>query len=94
MADAKPRQRFATLLTIAVLMALLGAAVWISLRMWNTGEPVEMGWAGNTALVLGSLGTLVLGGGLMALVFYSARSGHDAAAHLEASRRLDSPPDP
>ena len=93
MAEAKPRQRFATLLTIAILTALLGAAIWISLQMWNTGEPVDMSWAGITALVLGSVGTLLLGGGLMALVFYSARSGHDEAAHLESTRRLDSPPD-
>jgi hypothetical protein len=90
---AAVRPRFATLLTIAILVALLVGAIWMSLAMWNSGEPVDIGWAGIGALVLGSLGTLVLGGGLMALVFYSARSGHDEAAHLEATRRLDSPPD-
>lgn len=93
MAEARPRPLFATVLTVVILVALLVAAIWMSLHLWNTGEPVDMGWAGIGALVLGSLGTLVLGGGLMALVFYSARSGHDEAAHLEATRRLDSPPD-
>lgn len=39
-----------------------------------------MGIHGWTALVLGVLFTTVVGGGLMALSFHSARSGHDEAA--------------
>ena len=37
----------------------------------------DSGWI---ALIAGSVGMVVLGGGLMALSFYSARSGHDEAA--------------
>ncbi|GBD41976.1 hypothetical protein HRbin39_01363 [bacterium HR39] len=42
-----------------------------------------MGLHGWIALALGALVTLLLGGGLMALVFHSARRGYDdRAGHL------------
>ena len=43
----------------------------------NHDPPLIYGWI---ALIAGSVGMVVLGGGLMALSFYSARSGHDEAA--------------
>ena len=90
-----PRSLRATVTAVAILLLLLVAAVVVSLRMWSGTGEVEMGWGGLGALVLGSIGTLALGGGLMALVFYSARSGHDERAHQELQKRMDeSPPDP
>ena len=41
---------------------------------------VEMSTNGYIALVLGTIGTLALGGGLMTLLFYSQRHGYDDAA--------------
>jgi hypothetical protein len=38
---------------------------------------------GVTALIIGGIGSLALGGGLMALVFFSARRGYDDAADLK-----------
>jgi hypothetical protein len=38
---------------------------------------------GMTALILGGIGTLALGGGLMALVFYSSRRGYDDAVDFK-----------
>jgi hypothetical protein len=59
--------------SIAGLLAL-GVYTWLSLGA------VEMSTNGYIALVLGTIGTLALGGGLMTLVFYSQRHGYDDAA--------------
>ncbi len=74
------------MLLIFVLIALLLGAGWTSLHMWNSiGEDASAGGKGMsnvgvTALILGGLGTVALGGGLMTLVFFSSRHGYDDAA--------------
>jgi hypothetical protein len=75
-----------TLLVLAVLGGLLAASVGVSVYMWNRFGDVEMSGHGVLALVGGAVLTLALGVGLMVLVFYSARSGHDERAH---EARLD-----
>ncbi|MFQ5467987.1 MAG: hypothetical protein ACE5DS_07615 [Kiloniellaceae bacterium] len=65
------------------LAAALGVYGW-----WMLGD-VKMSLHGYLALGLGALATLLLGAGLMALVFYSSRHGHDERAHPP----LDEPPD-
>ena len=42
---------------------------------------VQIGIHGLIALVLGAVVSLLLGGGLMALIFYSHRHGHDDGPH-------------
>lgn len=83
------------LLMIACLVALLLAAAAGGVLAWNAvgggGPEQAISLHGFIALGLGILGSLVVGGGLMALVFFSNRSGHDQAVHNEVSRRL--PPD-
>ncbi|MFC7334868.1 hypothetical protein [Rhodocista pekingensis] len=83
-------------LLIGVLLTLLALAVALAVRAWTqgaelAGEAGDIPLAGGLALLLGVVGTLALGGGLMALVFFSARSGHDDAvqdeARLERRRR-------
>ncbi len=65
-----------------VLLALvlggmaLGVVVW-ALRLWIDLGEVEISAHGIFALVLGVLLSLGLGIGLMFLVFYSSRRGHD-----------------
>jgi ABC-type siderophore export system fused ATPase/permease subunit len=61
----------------AVLLALVAAALILTAGGWARLAGIEMSMAGIVALVLGSLLTLALGGGLMFLVFYSARQGYD-----------------
>lgn len=56
---------------IALTLAGLAAYAWVSL-----GD-VQMDTSGYVALVAGVIFTVALGAGLMALVFYSHRSGHD-----------------
>lgn len=79
---------------ICLLLLLLGAAaggIWA----WNVAGDGSAGTGislhGFIALGLGILGSLLVGGGLMALVFISSRSGHDQAVHEETVRQM--PPD-
>ncbi len=73
------------LLIVIPLAIFLIAAVYASMRMWGSiGGGVGMTGNGIAALVLGGIGTLALGGGLMALVFFSSRRGYDDAADLKS----------
>lgn len=66
-------------LAIVVLLALLGASLWYAFGLWNALEadmPPGL-WA---AMIGGVLFSLVVGCGLMALVFYSHRHGYDDRA--------------
>jgi len=65
---------------IAALGALLAAALAAAAYLWWRMAEVEMGFHGIVALILGALLSLLLGGGLMALVFHSSRHGYDEAA--------------
>ena len=70
----------AVLLAVA-LGSILLLAVILGLRTWIGMADVEIGFHGMAALVLGVVLSLALGIGLMALVFYSSRAGHDERAH-------------
>lgn len=75
----------ATLLVV-VLAAGLVAAGAVALNLWLEMEGVSLGFHGWLALGLGVLLSLIVGVGLMALVFHSARRGYDDLG--------DSPSDP
>lgn len=80
-ADGRPAAARARVLPAALLLAaFLVVAVVISALAWRALGDVEMGLHGWIALALGALVTLLLGGGLMALVFHSARRGYDDRA--------------
>ena len=66
-----------TALVIIVLGSLLAVSIAFAVFIWNDLGDVEMSGHGIAALVLGVVVTMGLGGGLMWLVFYSARKGHD-----------------
>ena len=61
---------------IVALGSILGAAIWFMFYGWNLTN-AEIDTAGIIALVLGVVLSIVLGGGLMALVFWSNRKGYD-----------------
>jgi hypothetical protein len=59
------------------LFALLGAALWFASSSWLRlgGDAIPLyGWF---AIVGGVCFSLLVGGGLMALMFYSSRHGYD-----------------
>ena len=68
---------------IAVMLALLAAAVYVGYAGWTRGSSVELPPEAYVALGLGTLLTLLVGCGLMALVFYSARKGYDEPSERE-----------
>jgi hypothetical protein len=65
-----------TLLLLAVLGGLVAVTVWVAVDVW-TSMDTQMSWHGWLAMGLGVVFTAGLGGGLMWLVFYSSRNGHD-----------------
>jgi len=71
-----PRRVIALILLLFALGG--GAMAWIDRSM--SFSDTEMGTHGTIALSLGIGLTLLLGVGLMALVFYSARKGYDERA--------------
>ena len=66
-----------TVLLVVSLFALLAVAMASGAYLWWSMAEVEIGIHGLIALVLGAVFSLALGGGLMGLVFYSSRKGHD-----------------
>jgi hypothetical protein len=63
-------------LVTAMLLGLVVAALWVSYDLWNmvVASVPSFVWL---LLAIGSVLCIVLGGGLMALVFYSNRMGYD-----------------
>ncbi|MDB5617407.1 hypothetical protein [Tardiphaga sp.] len=66
-------------LLLALFTMLVFAVVWASMA-WSSAEGVEMSIHGWIALTLGVVFSLVIGCGLMFLMFYSSRSGYDETA--------------
>ena len=66
-----------SLIVILVLGVSLIAAAAVGIYMWTSLAGVEISFHGYLAMALGAILMLALGIGLMALVSYSARHGHD-----------------
>jgi hypothetical protein len=77
--------QIALLVALAALLIITG--VWAA-YVWNASSDVPMSVHGWIALGLGTFFSLVIGCGLMALMFFSSRSGYDDAAspHFEKRR--------
>ncbi len=67
-------------LLVLSLGALLAASLFLMLKDWDSSAMSMHGWI---ALAAGSVLSLLVGGGLMALVFYSARKGYDDRIEIE-----------
>jgi hypothetical protein len=65
------------LVVAAIMIAVLAGVIVMSLWIWGQIGDTEMSVHGYIALGLGVVATLVIGGGLMGLVFYSSRHGYD-----------------
>lgn len=76
-------------LMLAIIALLVLTVIW-AISAWNVGGNVEIGKHGWIALGLGTFFSLLIGCGLMALMFFSSRSGHDEAA--DPFRRKREPP--
>jgi len=78
---AAPGMKLGNLATIGLiavpLFAILAAAGWYAVSAWTSVSGPPMPAAGYVAMALGVVFSLVLGCGLMALLFYSHRHGYD-----------------
>jgi hypothetical protein len=83
------RMSVGQLVLLAALIMLLGLSVIWAVSAWNDASSVEMSIHGWIALGLGTFFSLLIGCGLMALMFFSNRSGHDDVA--DAFRRRKPP---
>jgi len=70
-------------LILIPLVGLLAASIWFAVHAWSAIEGPPIPIEGKIAMALGIFFSLVVGCGLMALVFYSSRHGYDEAAHYE-----------
>ncbi|MGN6308319.1 MAG: hypothetical protein ACTHNN_02030 [Xanthobacteraceae bacterium] len=77
------------ILAIAIVALLVLTVVW-AISAWNIGGNIDIGKHGWIALGLGTFFSLLIGCGLMALMFFSSRSGYDEAA--DPFRRKPKPP--
>jgi hypothetical protein len=67
-------------LVIAALIGLLGLALWAAYRQWMLVDVDVPAWAW-ISMAFGAFLSILVGGGLMALIFYSSRKGYDEPPH-------------
>ena len=66
-----------TKLGFVVAAVLAIAAMGVAWQAWTAMADVEIGVAGTIAMIFGAVGTVALGGVLLALLFISNRRGFD-----------------
>jgi fumarate reductase subunit D len=62
---------------ILAMLGFLAWAIWYAIHGWNSMQGVQMSALGWVFLGLGVVVTALVGGGLMALLFYSSRNDYD-----------------
>ena len=75
-------------IVIAVLLLLLGAAGFISYRGLTDGN-VNVPISAYFAMAFGVIFSLIVGVGLMALIFYSSRKGYDEPPVVISEQRAE-----
>jgi hypothetical protein len=68
---------------IVALVSILSASGWYAARAWLEVSGPPMPLTGYIAMTLGVVFSLVVGCGLMALLFYSHRHGYDEQVYDE-----------
>jgi hypothetical protein len=69
-----------------LIFLLILTGIW-AVTAWTSAGDIELSKHGWIAMGLGIFFSLLIGCGLMALMFYSNRSGHDDAADPFRKRR-------
>jgi hypothetical protein len=79
-AAARKLERMKAFLLVLALGGILAVAAFGVMSNWDASYMSVHGWI---ALGLGTFLSLAVGGGLMALVFYSARKGYDDRIEID-----------
>jgi len=79
MADDRDRARLSTggWAALVLLLIFLAASIWYAVYAWGSLGDIGISTFGWIALIGGSVITIGVGGGLMALLFYSSRNKYD-----------------
>ncbi|MGY4310948.1 hypothetical protein [Bradyrhizobium sp. JR3.5] len=72
---------------IGILLILLAAATVLAYSGWSSAAEARVPPSGYLAMAIGIIFSLIVGVGLMTLLFYSSRSGYDEPAKLVPSDR-------
>jgi hypothetical protein len=75
-----------TVAVVVVLLAFLAAALWYAAGAWLSVAGPPMPMSGYVAMALGIVFSLIVGCGLMALLFYSSRHGYDEPYRADDER--------
>jgi hypothetical protein len=62
---------------VVILLGFLAIVVGWAIHAWEQLGDVHMSWHGYAAMILGIVFSLLVGCGLMGLLFYSSRHGYD-----------------
>ncbi|MCK1419713.1 hypothetical protein IVB15_24735 [Bradyrhizobium sp. 182] len=76
---------------ISILLALLAVATVLAYLGWSSAAEAGVPPSGYLAMAIGVLFSLIVGAGLMTLLFYSSRSGYDEPAKIIPSDRDENP---
>ena len=80
----KLESKIGTIALVVVLLGLLAASTWFAVHTWMSVEGPPMPTSGYVAMTLGVVFSIVIGSGLMALIFYSSRHGYDEPSFEES----------
>jgi riboflavin transporter FmnP len=85
----KHKRVLGTIALLVALLSILAVSIWFAAEGWMSVDGSAIPLAGYVAMAAGIFFTLVVGIGLMSLVFYSHRQGYDDAADRGHSERED-----
>jgi hypothetical protein len=85
--------KIGTIALVAALLSLLAASIWFAVHSWMSVDGPPMPTTGYVAMTLGVVFSIVVGSGLMGLIFYSSRHGYDEPSHEEPSHEEPHQPD-
>jgi hypothetical protein len=91
MAAQKPK--LGTIALVVALVAILAGALWYAASAWVMISGPPMPAVGYVAMTFGIVISLVVGCGLMALLFYSSRQGYDEPHRAVLGEVSDQQPD-
>lgn len=77
-----------TAIIVVVACLIFVAIVVASVFVWQLMGDVALSRHGWIALIIGAIVTFALGAGLMALSFYSSKSGHDDTVSYDEDDKL------
>jgi hypothetical protein len=76
--------KIGTIALVAALLGLLAGSIWFAVHTWMSVEGPPMPTSGYVAMTLGVVFSIVVGSGLMVLIFYSSRHGYDEPSYEES----------